>query len=462
MESSNVVQMPEQNSNDDTVLALKTACVLKSSSDSQILIEAPTVVDSDIAEIHKISEILFLASIGNLDRLKKSISNYNIDICTPKFRDYDKRTALHVAAACGCYAVSEWLLQQGVNKDAIDAFSLTPLASAARNRQVEVVKLLQDYGAKVCNAEGEYVFLKDSPLQEIVEPRLGYDIGEEWEIGADSVKQVKVIGKGQFGEVYLANWRGAQVVAKCLKEVNLSNETAMAEFRAEIELQRSLHHPNITQFFGVVLGPPIWLVVEYLEGDTLASMFRKPLPKGYSFKRACSLCLDVCKGLYYLHSLKPKAVIHRDLKPANLLLDKSGRCKIADFGLSKTLNKDATNFDAFTMTGETGTYRYMAPEVFRHRPYGTPVDIYSFSMVVYQCFAWAKPFHGLSGVDACRRALEGKRPNLQNLPNDLQEILRKCWTEKPEERMTAREALEALEKFQSSLRLKKSTRCSIF
>eukprot|EP00511_Aplanochytrium_stocchinoi_P010139 CAMPEP_0204864490 /NCGR_PEP_ID=MMETSP1348-20121228/4095_1 /ASSEMBLY_ACC=CAM_ASM_000700 /TAXON_ID=215587 /ORGANISM="Aplanochytrium stocchinoi, Strain GSBS06" /LENGTH=464 /DNA_ID=CAMNT_0052015137 /DNA_START=257 /DNA_END=1648 /DNA_ORIENTATION=+ len=407
--------------------SLKVVCMKeKQKIDESNLIDDKSI-EKEVAEIHKISEVLFLSSIGDLERLKKCVRKYGVDVSARNFRDYDKRTALHIATACGCYAVTEWLVQQGVNINAVDGFLLTPLASAARNRHKEVVRFLQENGAKVLNADGEFVPLAASPLNSLIEPHLGADIGEEWEISADWIQDVKVIGKGQFGEVHVVKWKGATVVAKVLKEINLSNNTAMAEFRAEIDLQHRLHHPNITQFFGVVLGPPTRLIVEYLEGGTLNDKFQHPVPKGYSYHSACNTCLDIVKGLIYLHTRKPHPVIHRDLKPANLLFDKSGRCKIADFGLSKSLKKNATRSDTFTMTGETGTYRYMAPEVFRHQPYGTPVDIYAFSMVAYQCFTWTRPFSGMEGLVACKRALNGARPSTSLLPKKLEPLFSKAW-----------------------------------
>ena len=113
----------------------------------------------------------------------------------------------------------------------MDGFLLTPLASATRNRHKEVVRLLVEKGAKVLNSDGVFTDLEDSPLNHLVVPHTGDDLGEEWEIDADNVTDVKLIGHGQFGEVHLARWKGALVVSKRVKQVNLSNATAMAEFR---------------------------------------------------------------------------------------------------------------------------------------------------------------------------------------------------------------------------------------
>ena len=82
--------------------------------------------------------------------------------------------------------------------------------------------------------------------------------------------------------------------------------------------------------------------------------------------------------------------------------------KIGDFGLSKTLsvrNRVPEEMNQnFTMTGETGSYRYMAPEVFRHEFYGPSVDVYAASMIFYQLFSFQQPFYGLNPVDAAKLA----------------------------------------------------------
>lgn len=92
---------------------------------------------------------------------------------------------------------------------------------------------------------------------------------------------------------------------------------------------------------------------------------------------------DIARGLAYLHNRKPECIIHRDLKPSNILLTKSCKAKIADFGISCL---QVTSNESYNMTGETGTYRYMAPEVLRHQEYSCKVDIWSIGMILYYMF----------------------------------------------------------------------------
>ena len=128
-------------------------------------------------------------------------------------------------------------------------------------------------------------------------------------------------------------------------------------------------------------------------------------------------------------------MIHRDLKPGNLMLTRANRLKIGDFGLSKTLsvrNKMPTDIDQnFTMTGETGSYRYMAPEVFRHEFYGPAVDVYASSMIFYQLFCFRQPFYGINPVDAAKMAsIDALRPTMSKnlMPPDLARVTGPCGT----------------------------------
>ena len=86
------------------------------------------------------------------------------------------------------------------------------------------------------------------------------------------------------------------------------------------------------------------------------------------------IALDIANGMAYLHS---QAILHRDLKPSNVLLTNNKRAKISDFGMSVAITGQE-------LTAETGTYRWMAPEVIKHESYSSNADVYSFGIVLWQ------------------------------------------------------------------------------
>lgn len=208
---------------------------------------------------------------------------------------------------------------------------------------------------------------------------------EELYIESNELIVKEQIGKGSFGIVRSALWRGTPIAVKEFQS-DLEEE-CKKEIIAELDSLSRLHHPNIIQLLGVqILKKPYMIAMEYMPFS---------LENHIHFLRFIdkkSICIDIARGLAYIHNRKPDSIIHRDLKPSNILLTISLKAKLADFGLS-ILQKD--NFLEYKMTGETGSYRYMAPEVLRHESYNSKVDIWSFGMVIYEIFI-QKPYDNLS------------------------------------------------------------------
>ena len=344
--------------------------------------------------------------------------------------------------------MTEWLLAQGVDPNTLDRFKRTPLEDAVRGDYREVVKLLVDHGGKDME-KGALVELGTSELAGALgmAPQKLFDFDPEWEIDPDNLDIMEKLGEGEFGVVHKARWFGTLVAAKILKG---SSEIALGDFRGEIEILRRVHHPNAVQFLGACTKhEPYILVTELMCGGSLADAFRRP--EAFPLRRAIEIALDGARGLAYLHNRRPSPIIHRDLKPGNLMLSGSsyqgqrqivfetGTVKLADFGLSKTLpvNKHADfgYLDSkFRLTGETGSYRYMAPEVFRHEPYNSSVDVYSYSMIMYQLFEFQPPFAGMDPIDAARQAaMYDVRPHFVVLmgaglgKKEIKGLIEECW-----------------------------------
>jgi len=127
----------------------------------------------------------------------------------------------------------------------------------------------------------------------------------------------------------------------------------------------------------------------------------------------------------YLHS---QNIIHRDLKPENILLTQNNRVKISDFGISvRNLGQE--------LTAETGTYRYMAPEVIRHESYSSDADVYSFGICLWQLITREIPFKTMTPLQAAYAVAQGHRPEIPSfVPPPLQELIMACWDEDSSQR----------------------------
>eukprot|EP00276_Gloeochaete_wittrockiana_P005921 CAMPEP_0184644014 /NCGR_PEP_ID=MMETSP0308-20130426/804_1 /TAXON_ID=38269 /ORGANISM="Gloeochaete witrockiana, Strain SAG 46.84" /LENGTH=349 /DNA_ID=CAMNT_0027072309 /DNA_START=18 /DNA_END=1067 /DNA_ORIENTATION=+ len=243
------------------------------------------------------------------------------------------------------------------------------------------------------------------------------------------------VGEGAVANVYVAEWRGQKVAVKMLKEITCKDPAVLKKFRREVSIWNLLSHPRLVRFLGACISPPdLFVVCEFMEGGSLEDKIHgrsrqenHPLP----LPILLPIAADVAEGMAYLHSL---GFMHRDLKPANLLFDSHGRVRIADFGLSRAIDPEGN------VTGETGSYRYCAPEVLRSSAYDQRVDNYSFGVLLWEMFTGCLPFAGLSPIQAALKVMnKGLAPALplpQQCPPELSKIIADCLSDDPSKRPT--------------------------
>lgn len=235
----------------------------------------------------------------------------------------------------------------------------------------------------------------------------------EWEIPPWDLKFKEVIGQGKFGKVHRAHWRGTPVAAKT--DNMLTNEDKQIIIN-ELDTLVMIHHPNIVQIFGFV-QQPFAIVMEYLPNKDLLHYIKQK--KNINVVKKVGICIDVLRGLEYLHCRKPRSLIHRDIKPQNIVLTQSGHAKIADFGLStfidnkikrnnskdsleqilssspgispKMLEKfNVGTDDNSELTSQVGSRRYMSPEMKNNEKYNNKTDIWSAGIVFAELFENAR------------------------------------------------------------------------
>lgn len=206
---------------------------------------------------------------------------------------------------------------------------------------------------------------------------------DDWEIDIEHVQILSKIASSTFGHVYKGQYYGQDVAVKIIKDV-MENPQLHNEFMQEVAIMKKVRHKNVVQFIGAcTVRPSLCILFEYMEGGSVHDYLRKgPI----SLMEVLKIAMDVARGMDYLHR---RHIIHRDLKTANLLIDGTGTVKIADFGVAKILDSTCCS------TAETGTYRWMAPEVIEHKEYNHKVDVFSFSILLWELLTGEVIHNGL-------------------------------------------------------------------
>ncbi|XP_056283915.1 mitogen-activated protein kinase kinase kinase 7 isoform X2 [Pseudoliparis swirei] len=270
------------------------------------------------------------------------------------------------------------------------------------------------------------------PSTDILETSPGYPFED---INYEDIEVEEVVGRGAFGVVCKAKWKGNDVAIKTIE-----SESERKAFIVELRQLSRVNHPNIVKLYGSC-NNPVCLVMEYAEGGSLYNVLHgaEPLPY-YTASHAMSWCFQCSQGVAYLHGMKPKALIHRDLKPPNLLLVSGGTVlKICDFGTACDIQTHMTN--------NKGSAAWMAPEVFEGSNYSEKCDVFSWGIILWEVITRRKPFDEIGGP-AFRimwAVHNGTRPPLiKNLPKPIESLMTRCWSKDPSQRPSTEEIVKIM------------------
>ena len=264
---------------------------------------------------------------------------------------------------------------------------------------------------------------------------------------------VQRVGEGRFGKVDWVIDRET-LTSYALKKFRLGPVNDCPGFQRELENLHAVNHPCVIAIRGMVLpvgrsNPKI--LMDFMSDGTLDNqldLWRRELsvnPYDVYFKMTLTIC-RIALGLERLHAM---GLIHRDLKPSNILFashEDGPMAVIGDLGSSR-------HALGSTLTHNAGTFRYKAPELYEHAEYNTAIDIFSFTLVVYEILA-LEPFFDpeLSEAQVMRLAINGSHPDLSSkaafgrVSPFMWKIIEDGWSTNPRDRPSALSIVLALEK----------------
>jgi serine/threonine protein kinase len=242
------------------------------------------------------------------------------------------------------------------------------------------------------------------------------------------------IGGGGMADVYRAHDKllDRSVAVKVLRSQFTDDEEFVTRFRREAQAAARLSHPNIVNIYDVGRdGDTYYIVMEYISGETLKERIVRegPLP----VETAARVALEIAEALEHAHQ---NNIIHCDIKPHNILMTRTGRVKVTDFGIAR-----AVTSATMTQTGTIiGSVHYFSPEQAKGSAVSAKSDIYSLGVVLYEMLTGVVPFTGETPISIALKHLQDEPPPLRelnpSLPPLLEALVLKAMAKNPEQRYT--------------------------
>ncbi|XP_020295663.1 aurora kinase C-like [Pseudomyrmex gracilis] len=242
------------------------------------------------------------------------------------------------------------------------------------------------------------------------------------------------LGKGKFGNVYLAREKKSRFVIamKVLYKSQIEDAKISHQVRREIEIQTHLRHPNILRMYGYFYDDKrIYLILEYAPKGELYKELNNQPNKRFDEQRTATYIAQLADALEYCHS---KSVIHRDIKLENLLLGANGELKIADFGWS--VHAPSSRRDTLC-----GTLDYLPPEMVSGKTHNHTVDYWSVGVLCYECLVGKPPFYAPTNEETYMniKKLRYRFPSF--VSEGAKDLISKLIVTDPEKRLNMKDVL---------------------
>ncbi|KAK5617568.1 hypothetical protein CRENBAI_003819 [Crenichthys baileyi] len=250
---------------------------------------------------------------------------------------------------------------------------------------------------------------------------------DEWEIPRETLKMVKKLGAGQFGEVWMGYYKNTQKVAiKTLKEGTMEP----GAFLQEANLMKELQHERLVRLHAVVTKEPILIVTEFMVNGCLLDFLKTDAGKNLKMSKLIDMSAQIAEGMAYIEK---RNFIHRDVRAANILVSETLHCKIADFGLARIIENEYT-----AQEGAKFPIKWTAPEAINFGTFSIKSDVWSFGILLTEIVTYGRiPYPGMTNPEVIRNLDKFYRmPQPEDCPEELYNIMMMCWKQKPEERPT--------------------------
>uniref|UniRef100_A0A7M4E251 Tyrosine-protein kinase n=1 Tax=Crocodylus porosus TaxID=8502 RepID=A0A7M4E251_CROPO len=261
---------------------------------------------------------------------------------------------------------------------------------------------------------------------------------DEWEIPRESLKLVKKLGAGQFGEVWMGYYKSnVKVAVKTLKEGSMSPDA----FLAEANLMKRLQHDKLVRLYAVVTKQPVYIVTEFMANGCLLDYLKTDEGSQLSLAKLIDMSAQVAEGMAYIERMNS---IHRDLRAANILVSEMLCCKVADFGLARIIENEY-----LAQEGAKFPIKWTAPEAINYGVFTIKSDVWSFGVLLTEIITYGRiPYPGMTNPEVIRNVERGYRmPCPDCCPGEFYSIILKCWRTRPEERPTFEYLQSVLEDF---------------
>ncbi|XP_054633395.1 tyrosine-protein kinase CSK-like [Dunckerocampus dactyliophorus] len=236
-----------------------------------------------------------------------------------------------------------------------------------------------------------------------------------WVMNRKHLKLQKVIGRGEFGEVMLADYKGNKVAVKCIK-----NDATAQAFIAEASVMMKLCHNNLVKLHGVITEDDgsLFIITEYMTKGTLVDYLRSRGRTVLGEVALLNFSLNVCEAMVYLEA---NNFVHRDLAARNVLLSEDHVAKVSDFGLTKKASsvQDTNKLPV----------KWTSPEALREKKFSTKSDVWSYGILLWEIYSFGRmPYPKVQLKEVGPLLERGYRmPPPDGCPAPVYDIMTGCW-----------------------------------